>query len=81
MGSLRQKVGQLLGGSDSVILRSVLYSGTHSGDTVGHEEFPALRREIGFLQAQEDAEIKELAESLQSLVGAAEAERNPIVFV
>jgi predicted acyltransferase (DUF342 family) len=69
--------------SESVLLREVLYSGTHSGDVVSVQDIALLSSEISSIgnARQASPELRSFARLLGELVRAAQNERNPIVFV
>jgi hypothetical protein len=73
-----------LAGSDSFIETRVLYSGSHSGDTIAVEELAELEREVEVLSAPKLSKSSWLAEflsQLRALIRAAQINRNPIVFI
>jgi hypothetical protein len=78
---LREVVSKLLPNPGSIIPSQVLYSGFHSGDSIRLNELPQLREEIALLKSKGPPELREFIETLESLMNAAEAEGNPIVFV
>ena len=78
---VREAVRRLLGTADSTIEKRILYSASHSGDTLGPEEFPALKRELTILQSADDVQLGSFVAAISKLISAAETERNPIVFV
>ncbi len=69
---------------DSVVLSKVLYSGTHTGDTLDSRMFVRLERELSSLArhaGQTGSErLKQFASDMSDLLAAARAENNPIVF-
>lgn len=69
---------------DSVVLSKVLYSGTHSGDTLDSRAFAPLERELSSLARQAEQSgsdrLKQFACDMSELLDAARAENNPIVF-
>jgi hypothetical protein len=67
-------------GDESLITQRILYSGSHSGDSIGLDMVPELVREIGSLRALECQELTSFLTALESLTASALAERNPIVF-
>lgn len=81
ISALREEAIRLIG-SDSLIAQRVLYSGTHSGDAIPLESLPALSAEIASIvkAGQHSPEFAQLANCLQDLIRAANAEGNPIVF-
>jgi hypothetical protein len=77
---LRETVGDLLRNPESIVQSRVLYSGTHSGDSITLNELPRLRDEIGLLKSCGPPELRAFIDAMESLMDAAEAEGNPIVF-
>jgi hypothetical protein len=69
----------------SILLSKVLYSGSHSGDSIPVEQTLALRDEL--LQLKDSVEqpdcdhMKQFVSDMLELVEAARQEGNPIVFV
>jgi hypothetical protein len=82
--SLSEAVERCLGRHDALILRKVLYSGTHAGDVIEPVYFDELRAEIAELQrcpiVAKMPDVLEFARDMQDLVEAGLTERNPIVF-
>ena len=77
---LRAEARRVLG-EESMVLSRVLYSGTHSGDTLKVESIPALKRELARLQsAAPSLAMLEFIRDLEELARVAKAEGNPIVF-
>jgi len=65
-------------------LKTFLYSASHSGDAVVGDQVARLKQEIAQVAASKSGLPRELLEflaSVQKLIAAAEAEKNPIVFV
>lgn len=72
---------RLVLGEESIVLSRVLYSGTHSGDTLKVELIPTLERELPRLQsATSSLEMLEFIRNLEELARVAKVEGNPIVF-
>src|SRR5215469_3590306 len=68
----------------SIVLSKVLYSGSHSGDSIPIEQTFALRDELlqlGRSTKQLDCDLKLFVTDMLELVEAARREGNPIVFV
>jgi hypothetical protein len=65
---------------ESVLLKDVLYSGTHCGDFIPRSEIPRLDAEVAALEARGDQEIKPFLESMRDLIEVAKREENAIVF-
>ena len=82
ISALRDEVTRLIG-PDSVILRKVLYSGTHSGDIIPVESVSTLIDELNSIHCarQQSPELKRFVGSMKEIIQAAEDEGNPIVFV
>jgi hypothetical protein len=82
IGFLRAEVTKLAG-LDSVLIRKVLYSGTHSGDYILLAELPALSEELGKLAGCPllSAELTIFLDEMEVLVRTARQENNPIVFL
>jgi len=71
-------------GKDSVLFSRVLYSGSHSGDSVRLEELNSLESEIKVLRENRSGRSSELESFLQDmsdLISKAREEETPIVFV
>ena len=82
VGVLRDEVARSTGTSGFIVTK-ILYSATHSGDTIPVESLPALSEELTLLRgsANQSSELRQFVGSFEELVRAAETERNPIVFV
>lgn len=81
VSALREEVMRLAGPA-SIILQTVLYSGTHSGDFVPVNSMRTLSLELNLIKsAATSPGLQRFAGSLETLIGAAENEGNPIVFV
>ena len=74
---------QRLMGSNSFIAQRVLYSGSHSGDTITLSELEELSREVDTLLMSnaKSAQLAQFLSQLGALLDAARSHRNPIVFV
>ena len=81
VAALRSAVEKILPMPGSVITERVLYSGSHSGDSIGLDLLPQLRNEIVVLKARGLPAVRAFADAMASLVAAAEEQRNPIVFM
>lgn len=83
VGRLREEAQAVLD-EDSVVLSKVLYSGTHTGDTLDSRVFARLERELSSLArhaGQTGSErLQRFASDMNELLAAARAENNPIVF-
>jgi hypothetical protein len=63
------------------MLNAILYSSTHSGDSISLDQVSRIRLEIDEIDgAAMPAELAAFFEGLRHLMDAAERERNPIVF-
>jgi hypothetical protein len=78
---LRETIEQTESDKYPLILRRVLYSATHSGDTICSAEFQQLRHEFNRLKSLGEPELATFVDAMFSLLSVAQAERNPIVFV
>jgi len=69
----------------SIVLSKVLYSGSHSGDSIPVEQTLALRDELlqlgGSVEQPDRDHMKQFVTDMLELVDAARREGNPIVFV
>jgi hypothetical protein len=81
VGHLRAIVAQFLPEQVSVFEKQILYSGSHSGDSIEPNDYSRLQEEISLLKSRGLTELAGLIETMESLLIAAKAERNPIVFV
>ena len=71
-------------GNDSVLFSRVLYSGSHSGDSVRLEELNRLESEIRVLRESplgRSSELETFLEAMSDLIMRAREEGTPIVFV
>ena|ERR1019366_6342354 len=82
--ALRHAAERVLNG-DSILLSKVLYSGTHSGNSIPlslisqvQEELTVLRR---YAENNADKALMQFVADLQELAAAASSQSNPIVFV
>jgi hypothetical protein len=81
---LRDQVRSRWTGECNILLSTVLFSGSHSGDFINLEGTEKMRREIEEMDAAEAELPEDLARFLaemRQLLDVAESERNPIVFV
>ena len=83
VAALREDAGRILGGQ-SIIVSKVLYSGTHSGDSIPLDLTSALEDELFRLRHYAEQNnvdhLKQFVSDMLDLVGGAKRERNPIVF-
>ena len=65
------------------MVKKVLYSGTHSGDTIPVESLSVLAAELASISnaGPRSPELLEFIRSMEELIRAAKDEGNPIVFV
>lgn len=80
---LLQEVNKLIG-NDSFIARRVVYSGSHSGDTIDVGELAELAQEVATLSesgVSKSSQLSEFLDQLRALINAARVNNNPIVFV
>lgn len=84
---LKAEVERILGHSSSqtILISKILYSGTHSGDTISGELLGPLKEEIAMVRGiaghQAGTELESFLVGLEELIAASERHRNPIVFV
>lgn len=83
VAALREDAKQVLE-DHSIILSKVLYSGTHSGDSIPFNLTSALEAELFRLRRYAEQNhvdhLKQFVTDMQDLVGGAKREGNPIVF-
>jgi len=78
---LREQIESRWPGTCSIMLNAILYSNTHSGDSISLDQVSRIRLEIDEIDgAAMPAELAAFFEGLRHLMDAAERERNPIVF-
>ena len=80
--ALREEAMRLIG-PESVVVKRVLYSGTHSGDAIPVESVSSLAAEVSSIHnaSLQSAEFRRFIDAMKELVRVAEEEGNPIVFV
>lgn len=78
---LRDAVAETPVGGDSLIVRRILFSGTHSGDVIRVDELPRLRDELHALGTVNVQDWHSFLEAVRALIEHAALEKNPIVFV
>jgi|ERR1043166_9318847 hypothetical protein len=78
---LRHLAQQILD-ENSVVLSRVLYSGSHTGDSLDAQFFPSLENELSLLRnaTRSSHDMKLFVDDMCELVTAAKKEGNPIVF-
>jgi len=79
VGQLKKRIAQLLP-PESLILKTVLYSGTHTGDAIEAELMPALRRELQTIASDGDPDVRQFRQTMLYLADAATAEGTAITF-
>lgn len=84
IAELSDEVEATLGTTDTLIESLVLYSGTHSGDTIPYELLDQLEAEISMVSARtkgsRSALLDEFVQAMDELISVARREKNPIVF-
>ncbi|HUO27180.1 MAG TPA: hypothetical protein VMU61_16050 [Candidatus Aquilonibacter sp.] len=84
---LRAEMEKILGAQSSgtLLIRKVLYSGTHSGDIISKEDLSSLKHEIASVRKttgqQLSPEVESFLADMEELIAASERHGNPIVFV
>ena len=71
-------------GKDSVLCSKVLYSGSHSGDSIGLEELNRLESEIKVLRenpSERSSALENFLNDMSDLINKAREEGTSIVFV
>ena len=71
-------------GRDSILLKKVLYSGSHSGDSIGLEDLDRLESEIKVLTESlttRSSDLEKFLKDMSDLISKAREEAMPIVFV
>ena len=82
VADLRYEVETRLPGK-SVLMDSVIYSGSHAGDFLPFAQLDNLEEEIKLLKAYPEplpAHLQEFLNEMTMLIDAARREQNPIVF-
>jgi hypothetical protein len=81
----REVARALVGIPESMILANVLYSASHSGDTIAISDFGRLQQEIEIVsenyRENPEIELEEFLASLRDLIIVGRDQDNPIVFV
>jgi hypothetical protein len=82
ISALREEAVRLIG-PESVVVKRVLYSGTHSGDAIPVESVSSLAAEVSSIHnaSQLSVEFRRFIDAMKELVRVAKEEGNPIVFV
>jgi hypothetical protein len=83
IAALHDRIGRLLGPNahHSLLLRKVLYNGTHGGDVIPVKDLGALRSEISFARErsrlQESPELNKFLADMEELVAASQKAWQP----
>lgn len=83
IGWLADETVQLVG-RDSILLKKVLYSGSHSGDSIGLEDLNRLESEIKVISESlttRSSDLERFLKDMSDLISKAREEAMPIVFV
>lgn len=83
IGSIADETLPLVG-KDSILFKKVLYSGSHSGDSIGLEDLDRLESEVKVLRESPTARSSALEgflKDLSDLISKAREQAMPIVFV
>jgi hypothetical protein len=84
---LRAEIERILGNpsSETLLIRKVLFSGTHSGDVISHGEMASLRHEIslvrGIAEFRKSSGLENFLADMEELIAASERNGNPIVLI
>lgn len=84
IATLSSEASRALVPANSVLLSSVLHSGSHSGDVVAGEDVTTLGQEISIVRNRSHSlspDLARLLDELDELIAAANDNQNPIVFV
>jgi hypothetical protein len=78
---LRQEIAAHIG-EKSIICGLILYSGSHSGDTISTEKITELENELEELRNKNlSIDADKFCSDLEMLTSASKIQKNPIVFV
>jgi hypothetical protein len=84
IGSIADEVLPFIG-IDSLLLSKVLYSGSHSGDSIGVQDLDRLDSEINRtrekISGSLSSALETFLEDMSDLVRKAREQKNPIVFI
>lgn len=80
VGWLHTAIGKYLAAGKSLVMDRILYSASHSGDSIKVAECSQLRKEIDLLRSQNLNGLQSFVDAMDSLLRVAEEESNPIVF-
>ena len=82
IAELNDEVVRLIG-SESVTVGRILYSGTHSGDTIALKDLPKLSAELRAISQYGHGSplLLEFVGAMEELIQAANCEDNPMVFL
>ena len=83
---LRAEIERVLGPSPRpLLIRRVLYDGTHSGDVIAMEELPDLKEEVRLCRESSrrggSPQLEAFLSDMSELIAASERHHNPIVFI
>jgi hypothetical protein len=84
---LKSEVERILGqsSSEAVLIKGILYSGTHSGDIISKSDLGTLKSEIALVRRvaghQASHELESFLADIEELIAASERHGNPIVFI
>jgi hypothetical protein len=74
-----------LSGTDSLLLRKVLYSGSHSGDSIDVQDLDKLDAEINRTKMKNSGSLSQTLETfledMSDLVTKAREQKGPIIFI
>ena len=82
ISALKEEASRLIG-PESVLIQKILFSETHSGDTIPLTNLAQLSVELDIIRGtgRESPQLQHFVAALEELVQAATDEGNPIVFV
>lgn len=85
ISQLNQEISNLFPDGTTLLLKKVVYCGSHSGDKIDLEELDQLEFEINLLKQQLHGSrtvlLEPFIQRMATLIQAARKEGNPIVFV
>jgi hypothetical protein len=80
IGHLRERANQA-SPEHSLLVERVLYSATHSGDTLDPDLFSAIRDEVSVLEGDGDPDVQRFCAGMRELLDIATEQHVPILFV
>ena len=80
IGFLRDAASAVLGGQ-SIVVTKILFSGTHSGDSLAVADLELLAGELQTLQSSAEADVRSFASNMADLVRLALRHETTIHFV